>query len=77
MQHSSIGFYNRGSRCLLRGTAWVFFNKADYSWSQIVKSVYPYDIHLNYYLEMQEICAFLLNKIKEQSSGPDRGRSAY
>jgi hypothetical protein len=24
IQHSSIGFYNRGGNCLLRGSTWVF-----------------------------------------------------
>ena len=52
-------------------------NKIDYFPSQMVKCVCPYAVHLNYCLELQENCAFSLNKIKEQSSGPDRHRSAY
>jgi len=24
IQHSKTGFYNRGGKCLLRGTAWAF-----------------------------------------------------
>ena len=28
LYHKLIGFYNRDEKCLLRGTVWVFINKA-------------------------------------------------
>jgi hypothetical protein len=45
IQHSLIGFYNRGRECFLRGTNWVFILDRYYSF--VLKGVNCQDIDIS------------------------------
>jgi len=48
LQHKLIGFYNRGEKCLLRGTDWVFkYNSLQFVFKGLIDQ-YGYFMIMNY-----------------------------